>query len=214
MARRARASDDKQARRNDIIGAAARLFALGDGDLPAVERIAAAAGVAKGTVYLYYRTRDAIFADLMLNGWSAVLDDAAVIFDGDGSRAEKVKGFIAGFAGYLARHPELLRLDALGGAVERNLSAEELSAFKRRLAERLAAAGAVVDEGLALPAGRGGQLLMRSYALTRGLWQTFGAEAKPAANNFPLFQADFTAELTETLVEYWRGGLATADQEP
>ena len=44
MAGRARASDDKQARCDNILDAAARLFASGDGDLPAVERIAAAAG--------------------------------------------------------------------------------------------------------------------------------------------------------------------------
>lgn len=210
--RRARASEDRQARRDDLLQAAARLFASGDGDLPSVARIAAAAGVAKGTVYLYFRTREAMFAALMLDGWSEVLADVGVIFANGRDRADKVAGFIAGFVGYLARHPELLRLDALGGAVERNLSAEDLDDFKRRLADRLAVAGAVVDAGLALAVGRGGQLLMRSYALARGLWQTFGVEADVPVARLPLFQADFTTELTETLVEYWRGALASPER--
>ncbi|WP_174292631.1 TetR family transcriptional regulator [Sphingomonas bacterium] len=208
MARRARAGDDKRARRDDLLAAAAQLFASGDGDLPTVDRIAATAGVAKGTVYLYFRTREAIFADLLLHGWNGVLADAAAIFAAATSRAGKVAGFIAGYVDYLGRVPELLRLDALGGAVERNLPPEHLHDFKRQLAGRLAAAGAVVDEHLALPAGRGGQLLMRSYALTRGLWQTFGDDAETPPEGFPLFQVDFTTELVETLTEYWRGALA------
>ncbi len=68
MARRAYAAKDKDARRQAILKADGDPFVAGDGGLPAVARIAVAAGLAKGTVYLYFRTRGAIFASILQDG--------------------------------------------------------------------------------------------------------------------------------------------------
>jgi AcrR family transcriptional regulator len=46
----------------------------GDGELPAASEIAAAAGLAKSTVYIYFRTKGAIFAAILLDGWGAVFE--------------------------------------------------------------------------------------------------------------------------------------------
>ena len=70
MGKRAYGSQDKLARRHDILEAARRLFHRGGGELPSVARIAEAAGLAKGTIYLYFETREAIYADLLLQGWA------------------------------------------------------------------------------------------------------------------------------------------------
>lgn len=210
MTRRAHGSEDKALRRREILDAARGLFVAGDGELPSAARIAEAAGLAKGTVYLYFRTKEAIFADLLLEGWSGILDDLEAVFGRDGDRAAKVAAFVAHFVDYLDRHPELLRMDALGhGIVERNLEPATLHAFKQALSRRLMAGGAAIEQALALPDGRGSQLLMRIYALTRGLWQSFGDGAGDAGyDGFTLFQADFRSELIEALTEYWRGALA------
>jgi AcrR family transcriptional regulator len=209
MAKRAYAAEDKQRRRNAIIQAARHLFAAGDGDLPAVALVADAAGLAKGTVYLYFRTREAIFAEVLLEGWSEVLADLAVVFATGTNSSHQVAAFLAGFVAYLDRHSELLRLDALGaGVLERNLKPEALRRFKHTLVERLAAGGAVVDHALGLAPGRGLRLLMRTYALTRGLWQSIGADQN---QDSILFQGDFKGELAEALAEYWRGALAAPD---
>lgn len=213
MARRAFASEDKLARRDVILEAARSLFVGGDGSLPSAARIADAAGLAKGTVYLYFRTKEEIFAALLLAGWSAVMADVGVTLRTSAdTRDEKVAAFLAAYASHLEAHPELLRLDALGyGVLEQNMEAGSLRAFKLTLIDRLTEAGALADTALDLPKGRGFRLLMRTYAMTRGLWQSTQHEiapdlliANPAlAQLYPAFDD----ELREALKEYWRGAL-------
>lgn len=213
MVRHAIASEDKQARREAILDAARTLFALGDGSLPAAAPIAAAAGLAKGTVYLYFRTKEEIFLALLLKDLDVLLGEIAAMFEGaKGKRADKIARFLAVYVGHLHRNPTLLRLDALGyGVIEANLDPGKLRASKLAFAARLAEAGAVVDRALRLSQGRGIALLLRSFALTRGLWQASRPGAAPAATRAdpalsPLYP-EFDRELTEALTEYWRGAL-------
>lgn len=207
MAKRAYGREDKQVRREEILAAARRLFASGSGELPAVGDIAVAAGLAKGTVYLYFATKEAIFADLILEGWKGVLDEVDGVFRSDISGPDKVAAFVARTVAYMATNRELLRLDALGhGVVERNLEPETLRSFKSALTQRLLDSGAVMEAAMDLPPGRGVQLLMRTYALTRGLWQSLNTEAERPSGVFQ--HTDFRQELTEALREYWRGALA------
>ncbi len=215
MVRHAIGTEDKQARRDAILGAASALFVAGDGTLPGAAQIAAAAGLAKGTVYLYFRTKEEIFIALLLHDLDVLLGDIAGTFrTTKGRRADKVAAFLAAYAGHLRRNPALLRLDALGyGVLERNLDPAKLRAFKLAFAGRLVETGTAIEEALRLPGGRGVPLLMRSFALTRGLWQSSHAHAGPAvleaeAALAPLFP-DFDAELVEALTEYWRGALAS-----
>ena len=53
---------------------------------------------------------------------------------------------------------------------------------------------------------------MRSFALTRGLWQSSSPEAvhAPLAEAYAQasIYADFRSELREALAEYWRGALS------
>lgn len=214
MTRRAFASEDKRARREAILEAARVLFVAGDGSLPSAARIADAAGLAKGTVYLYFRTKEEIFAALLLAGWSAVMAEVGRAFGGDqGGRDDKVAAFLAAYAAHLDAHPELMRLDALGyGVLEQNMGADALHAFKITLTSRLTEAGTIADTALGLPGGRGFRLLMRTYALTRGLWQTTQPDAARGHRTedpalAPLYPA-FAEELREALGEYWRGALA------
>ena len=210
MTKRAYGVEEKKVRRVDIVAAARRLFIAGDGELPSAARIAAAAGLAKGTIYLYFRTKEAIYADLLLDGWTELLgelDDS--VAQGDGAKG-KVSAFLRSLIGSLDRHPELLRLDSLGQAIERNLEPEAFHAFKHALNARLAASGVILEQALNLPGGRGLQLLMRTYAFTRGLWLAFGdGKGMPVGSDAaPL--PDFRRELAEALAEFWRGALLRA----
>lgn len=213
MVRHALASEDKQGRRDAILQAARALFVAGDGGLPAAAQIASAAGLAKGTVYLYFQTKEEIFAALLLAGWGALMDDvAASIIGARGRRGDKVAAFLVTYVDHLGRHPELLRLDTLGpGVLERNLDAAKLRDFKLALIGRLTSVGTVLDDALRLDHGRGLRLLLRTYALTRGLWQsTQGYEDTALLEAVPavaVLYPDFGTELREALTEYWRGAL-------
>ena len=210
MAKRAYAAEDKDARRQAILKAAGELFVAGDGELPSVAQIAAAAGLAKGTVYLSFHTKGAIFASILQDGWGAVIGDLERTFrPADEARADKVAAFLSSYVGHVGSHPELLQLDSLGhGVLERNLEAETLLAFKRTLLDRLMTGATVLEGALGLPPGRGLQLLSRTYAMTRGLWQSFDHSQHSAGQPLNSFCSDFGTELLDALSEYWRGALA------
>ena len=62
---RARSPQDKGLRRTHLIAAATRLFADADFDAVTIARVAEAAGVAKGTAYIYFATKETLFLELV-----------------------------------------------------------------------------------------------------------------------------------------------------
>ncbi len=220
MADHALGSEAKAARRLAILAAARELFLAGDGGLPSAAEIARAALLAKGTVYLYFRTKEEIFAALLLSGWRTLLKALAPVLQAEaGDRTEIVPGFLAIYVGHLRDNPELLRLDALGyGVLEKNLALEALRDFKLAFMDELDASGRALDRSAGLPDGRGVELLTRTYALTRGLWQMLDypqslASLEDAPSAKPS-RAAFETELMTALREYWAGALISSPQPP
>ncbi len=210
-AKRAFGREDKEARREVILAAANRLFGQGQGELPSVAEIAAGAGLAKGTVYRYFATKETIFSALLLEGWGKVVGLLEEAFRLAAAGEQDIVGsFLAAYVAHLNSHRELLRLDALRPMLEHNLEMATLLAFKQTFLDRLATGGALIDRALDLRSGRGLKLLMRTHALTCGLWQSFGPDkAADTASEFAVFHPDFVEELSEALAEYWRGALAS-----
>lgn len=214
MARHALAAEDKQARRDAILAAALALF-LGDTRrFPSVSAVAAEAGVAKGTVYLYFDSKEQIFACLLSREWHGLLAQVDRSFgQGAGDAHRQALGFIERFVSYLQGHPYFLRLDSLGYALlEADLPPDQFWRFKRQFSSALDRSGRVVDTALCLPQGRGLELLMRSYALTRGLWQLTDypdhLRGDPHCAEHPFARVEFDRDIRQALVEYWRGALA------
>ena len=211
---RALDGEDKAARRADILAAARALFIEDSRQLPSAAQIAQAAGLAKGTVYLYFKTKEEIFVALLAEDFAGLLQEVHAAFR-EGDPAQVLPRFVERFAAYLDARPELLRLDAMAYSVlEQNLSEAQLRGFKLELVQGLVDAGAVIDRALGLAAGRGVALLLRSYALTRGLWQTL--DYPPQLRTLlsePVFapiRPAFPQELKAALTEYLRGALAGA----
>ncbi len=212
MTQKAIAAEDKLARRTSILAAARRLFGVDSRQLPSVARIAEAAELAKGTVYLYFLSKEEIFLALLGDEFQALLSNLSGQFGASWRRAGP-DGFISLYLAYLEAHPELLRLDAMAYSVlENNLSEQQLRPFKLALMQQLLAAGAVLEQELGLAPGRGATLLLRTYALTRGLWQSLDhppvLRALLADPVFAPLRPSFSGELEGALREYWRGALA------
>lgn len=125
--RRAVTDSLKDARRDVILAAAQELFCKQAFETISMSTIAASVGLAKGTLYLYFRTREEIFLTLLtreLRAWLLSLSTSAREFPAP----EDVLDWIADS---LASRSELLRLAALLHSVlERNVSVETAREFK------------------------------------------------------------------------------------
>jgi AcrR family transcriptional regulator len=198
----------KDERRKAILDAAARLLEQADGSLPSASEIAAASGLAKGTLYIYFRTKEEIFAALLLHLWQpalAMLEEEIV--RADRPVAARVEAFVTRFVNYVEERPSLLRLDALSKEViERNMSLPALITHKEAFLERIEAGASRIEDALKLQPGRGFQLVTRTHAMARGLWQSFGG---PDPSLIGYHRYSFPEELRGALLEYWRGVTTT-----
>lgn len=170
--RRARADADKQSRRRDLLQAAAHAFAGQPYAAVTVADIARGAGLAKGTVYLYFRTKEELFLQLVLEeleGWFSELGDELARAEGpqgEGPLARLLVRTLTG-RGQLTRLLAILHL-----VLEQNVEAEVALGFKRTLLARTAAAGALLerrDPGLG--PGDGLRFLLHLHAAAVGLHQ-------------------------------------------
>ena len=166
---RAVSEDQKTERRNAILQTALAGFADTAYDELTMDHIAADAGLAKGTLYLYFRSKEEVFLALCereLSQWFDDLDTALQT-----RRAEmSVNSLVALFANSFAGRPQLLRLLAiLHTGLEHNVRYAAALSFKTLLKTRTATTGALLEGYLRfLVPGQGAALLMKIYALVIG----------------------------------------------
>ena len=210
---RARGDEEKGARREAILAAAARLLDEGPYDGLSMADLAAEVGLSKAALYLYFPTREVLFLEVLRIDLGAWLDGlgqglSAVAF-GD---AEGVAGLLVGT---LVARPRLVRLLGLLHLVlERHLDAAAVGAWKRWLLARVAEAGAALEGALPLGPGGGARLLVQVHALVVGFGQMADegpvlAEVLAAPELAPL-RVDLEAALRGALVPLLRGYLAVA----
>ena len=211
MVRYALAAEDKEARRDAILAAARTLFLRDPEKLPSAAAIATEAGLAKGTVYLYFSTKEEIFMDLLHVERVAMMARIREAFAPDSRTVEeKIAAFITDYVTHVTARPDISKLESLGYSVlERNIEQGRLRAYKQELGTALVDAGTVVEAALGLAEGEGARVLVHSYALTQGLWQALDIPPDclemmgDAAVAFT--SLDFATELKVSLDRYWRG---------
>ncbi|MFI6483211.1 TetR/AcrR family transcriptional regulator [Nonomuraea sp. NPDC050663] len=99
---------DRAAKREAILEAAVRVFARKGFAASRIEDIAAEAGIAKGSVYLYFDSRDAVLEGV----FAAYAERAERVLSslGDGPPLERLAALIRGTLGMLAEHPDHARV--------------------------------------------------------------------------------------------------------
>jgi len=175
MATRTRAvrAEDKLERRREILDAAERLFRSRPEALASMAELAAAAGVAKGTLYLYFPSKEEVLVGLHERHMAAFLDKLQAALDS--KRPFTVEDLLALGRKEIIEQPVRLSLGSLVvGLTERAIPPQSALAFKMQLGQRLLAAGEALDARFGLCAGESTRLLNASYALAVGLWQLKG----------------------------------------
>ncbi len=195
---RAHSPEQKEQRRAAILEAAAALFDERPIADISIGEVAKRAGVAKGSIYRYFATKEEVFLGLLqsdLDAWFEALVAALAGLSGKGSAAEVAALVVR----TLRRRQVMIRLlSSLFFDIEKNLSLEAATAFKRWLLEEVGAAGAALEAALpGLSEGGGGRMLLRLNALVAGLWPM----AHPAGNMKEVLAARGMAPLRVNFLE-------------
>ena len=211
MKQNAITAEAKAQRRADFLRSARALF-LQQQRLPAVADIAADTGLAKGTVYRYFQSKEQIFLALLSEDFANLFSQLeAVVATLPQPLTAAAEPFAKGYLRLLQQSDSLLPLLALLNAVlEQNLPQPQLLAFKQQLAQALDTLGAGLAKRFTeLTATGASQLLLHSYALTLGLYQSTRLPPTVLAllqqAGLSQLQRDFAAELQHGLIALWRG---------
>jgi len=207
---RARKDEDKEARRQLIMEEALALYTATSYAEVKMADVAERSQLAKGTVFLYFPTKEALFLALLeelLFAWFQKLDGLLSSGAGRWPGAQLARTVASSLEG----QETLTRLLALLQTVlEQNVTQEQVRGFKERLLTALVSTGALVEQRLEfLEPGEGGRFLLHLHALVTGLRQM--ADVAPVTRGVldlphmaPL-RVDFTTELTAALTHLLRG---------
>lgn len=210
LPQRARKDEDKEARRRLILEEARALYqATSYADVKMAD-VAERAKLAKGTVFLYFPTKEALFLALLedlLFAWFERLNEALEHGDGRWTGVRLARTVAESLKG---EEPLTRLLALLQTVLEQNVTVEQVRHFKERLLESMLHTGARMEQRLSfLKPGDGPRLFIHLHALVTGLRQM--ADVAPvtgqvlALPHMAPMRVDFTAELTAALTTLLRG---------
>jgi AcrR family transcriptional regulator len=207
--RRATATDEKEARRRKILDAAAELLRSWSFLDITMDRIADLAGVAKGTLYLYFRTKEALFLALYegyLRAWYAELETLASRTGGTVKPAAAARAF----ASTLSAQPLLIHLHGLlHSTLGHSFDLDAFLDFRRRQRGRMSSLAPALARRIdGLSHDDALRFLVRLESVVGGLsWAAFPTPAVSRAleeEDLEIFCVDFEKELTEIVAALLR----------
>lgn len=217
---RAVMAHDKEVRHDAILDAAARLLARAPERIASVAEVAQEAGLAKGTVYLYFARKEELL--MALHERNVVAFFEALIARLDSAPPLAVCDVLEVVHRHMIEPPLFLLLASrCFGVTLQAMTVQGVRAFRQRMAGRLQRAGAGLERHFgSLEAGGGVLLLRHSYALVLGLYQMSESVNRVAAAPVAVTgrAGDDAAmpgvmhDLDQALVALWRGTLAASPE--
>lgn len=209
--KRARHETQKQERRETILNTAQGLFLAATYDAVTMDGIARETGLAKGTLFLYFRTKEELFLALTvreLTAWFGRVDALLAELPCPAS-TESVADALADSVSQQVGFARLMAI--LSTVLEQNISYEAALTFKQSLLAQMASTGARLERCLEfLPRNEGGiRLLMQCQALLVGIWHL--ADPAPVIREvlqrpeMGVFSVDFEREFRQTLLSLLKG---------
>ena len=168
---RARTNDDKNARREQLLAAALELWNETTFGSFTMLDVAARAGVAKGTTYLYFKTKEELLLALLtreLEDWFHTLDDSL----GRGGNWDAKRAADTISASFQKRLVLTQLITIQASILEHNISPDRALEFKHFLLQHAAQTSALLEQCLSfLKRGEGVWLLQTLNGLVIGLGQ-------------------------------------------
>jgi AcrR family transcriptional regulator len=209
---RAFSAEDKLERRNEILDAAQRLFHDNADGFGSMDSLAEAARVGKGTLYLYFSSKEEVL--VALHERNAGQFFATLVARLESDPAFDLDAMIDLTAEHLLGSPAFPRVGSLVcGNLER-MPEDAVRQFKETLAHAHELAGPRLDRALGLANGEGARLLQYSYALMLGLWHlTCSHTATADLGGDGVLLGDYTTEAQHALRALWVGAKHLAPRD-
>lgn len=170
-----RAMDDseKSERKQQILKAAVSLLKTATFEQISMAEVARISGIAKGTVYLYFKTKEELFLALLNNAfaeWFADLQQRLLTLKETDNTA-RIRAFASILTDSLQEHTLLLGLlPILHPILEHNVPYAAVLDFKQGLRTNLLSTGQQIENIFAfLNPGQGAELLLSAYSALIGL---------------------------------------------
>ena len=163
--------EQKQERRQAILDATWQLFQTTRYEALTMVDIAHALGLAKGTVFLYFKTKESLFLTLVEQQLTVLFTEVNTHLE-TLAHPSTVPEVAEVLCQSLEARPGLTRLLAiLHTMLEQNIDLDTALAFKYFLLEHFQYTGTLLEQCLPfLSPGKGASLLLQSHALVIGLW--------------------------------------------
>jgi AcrR family transcriptional regulator len=216
--KRARAVDaaDKEARRTSILDAADRLF-INTYEFANVSQVAEEAGLAKGTVYLYFQSKEEIYLAIHMRNAGAFFGELIADLESGFPHGEKKRISFDYMRALVVKHmlaneSYFPLVACCVGLPMDSVPLESALATKQLLGGWLQRAGAGLERHFPqLGEGGGMRLLNHSYALMIGLYHLLGEHThQPQRPDTGL--SSFREEALIGLSRYWEATLGPEDE--
>jgi len=206
---RALAVEDKEERRQELLDAVEKLYLKHPDRMPNVAEVADQAGLAKGTVYLYFPTKEEMLLELHQRHVTHFFTELMKLLGKPGPLTFDDIFRVA--RDHLIRVPGYLPLSSHCFAMmDRETPFESAVAFKIGVAQTLATSGAALERHFpTLGDGGGVRLLMHSYGLIVGLWQLLHPNERfvkaMQRPELAILKRDYEKEIETALRALWTG---------
>jgi AcrR family transcriptional regulator len=208
--KRAISEEQKQQRRRDIIQSAWHLFACNPYEKVTMINVAANINVTKGTLYLYFPTKEALFLAIFSEEIDAVFNDINRGLE-ISKQNPTIKQFVELLRGILQNHPTFIRLTSILHIVlENNVDYQLIYDFKTLIRDQTLKAGSRLEESLSfLEPLEGAQVFLRIHEMIIGCQHV--SDPGPVVAKvldqpgFEVFQIDFATELLENVTNMLYG---------
>lgn len=210
---RAISKDEKLERREAILDTASALLEGNEYAGITMADIARKAGLAKGTVFLYFKTKEELFLQLQVRGYLAWFKDINERLQLLTRQKQKttIQKFVKVLIASLSDNPAFLRLTPILHVIlERNIGYQTALEFKRLLLNEIITTGRLIEQCLPfLRDNDGAQFLPHLQVLFIGLIQM----TQPAAvvkqvlekEGMEVFQMDFAEKISEMIILIIKG---------
>jgi AcrR family transcriptional regulator len=141
---------EKENKKNTILRAARKLFFDRGFKFVTVDSIAAKAGVSKGSIYLYFDSKEEIYAQVLITDNIELNKDIKIFSTKEASAAELLREFSEIYINYFLDHNELFRIlmTFMLQTEQMNLTQEQNTELIRTTNENIKVISTIIQKGI------------------------------------------------------------------